>query len=439
VTTRRAAAPTLGEDAAGAALRLDRLGATLLVVGGATAFVLAALWLVPWGWVPGGRLTPMPVADLFTAQEVRRAEEFSELRRWLGWSSYAVSLLVALLLGLTPLGARLTRRLFGRLRWWLAVPLSVVALLVVGRLATLPLSLRLRQQNLDYGLTRQSLPDWFVDVGRSLLVSAVTTSLLVLVLVALARRWPRRWYVGAAVAVVVLSFAGSLLYPVLVEPLFNRFTSMPPGPFKTSVLRLAEREGVRVDDVLVADASRRTTTLNAYVSGIGGTRRVVVYDTLLDGLGPEEARVVIAHELAHAKHEDVLVGTTLGALGGVVGVGVLALLLDSAWLRRRSDTDGPADPAVAAAVLALVAVGGLLSSPVTNTVSRAIEARADRVSLAVTGDGQAFIGMQRRLALEALHDPTPPAWSQLWFGSHPTVLQRAGLPASLAEAAEGRE
>ena len=75
----------------------------------------------------------------------------------------------------------------------------------------------------------------------------------------------------------------------------------------------------------------------------------------------------------------------------------------------------------------------------TNTVSRAIEARADRVSLTVTRDGQAFIGMQRRLALEALHDPTPPAWSQFWFGSHPTVLQRAGLPASLAEAAEAGE
>lgn len=436
MTTRRAAAPTPGEDAAGPAVRLDRRGAVLLVLGGAVAFLVASIWLVPWSWVPGGRLTPMPVSDLFTADEVRRAEEFARLRRWLGWASYAVSLLLAVLLGLTPLGARLTRRVVGRLRWWLAVPVSVVVLLVIGRLATLPLSLRLRQQNLDYGLTRQSLPDWFADVGRSLLVSTVTASLLVLMLVALARLWPRRWYLGAAVGVVALSFAGSLLYPVLVEPLFNRFTSMPAGPFKTSVLRLAEREAVRVDDVLVADASRRTTTLNAYVSGIGGTRRVVVYDTLLEGLSTEEARVVIAHELAHAKHEDVLVGTTLGALGGVAGVGLLALLLDSAWLRRRSGTDGPADPAVAAAVLALVAVGSLLASPVSNTVSRAIETRADRVSLAVTGDGQAFIGMQRRLALEAFHDPTPPAWSQFWFGSHPTVLQRAGLPASLVEAEE---
>jgi STE24 endopeptidase len=86
-------------------------------------------------------------------------------------------------------------------------------------------------------------------------------------------------------------------------------------------------------------------------------------------------------------------------------------------------------------VLALVAVGGLVTSPVSNAVSRAVEARADRVALESTGNDAAFVAMQRRLAITAIHDPTPPAWSQLWFGSHPTVLQRAGLPASLEEAA----
>jgi STE24 endopeptidase len=203
--------------------------------------------------------------------------------------------------------------------------------------------------------------------------------------------------------------------------------------FKHAVLRLAQREHVHVDDVLEADASRRTTTLNAYVSGIGSTRRVVVYDTLLNGLPRKQVLVVVAHELGHAEHHDVVIGTTLGAIAGVGGVSLLALALDSDRLRRRTRVDGPSDPAAVGVILALVAVGTLLASPVQNTVSRAIEARADRTSLEATHADRAFVEMQRQLALRSLQDPTPPWLSQLWWGSHPTVLQRAGLPASLRE------
>jgi STE24 endopeptidase len=219
-----------------------------------------------------------------------------------------------------------------------------------------------------------------------------------------------------------------------VEPLFNSFTPMSPGPFKQSVFRLADREGVHIDDVLVADASRRTTTLNAYVSGFGSTRRVVVYDNLLEDLTPAEARLVIAHELGHAKNNDVLLGTALGSVGAVGAVAVLALLLDSARLRRWSGTGGVSDPAVVALVLALAGVGGFLLSPAQNAVSRAIEARADRVSIETTHADATFVRIQRRLALSSLADPTPPALSQLWWGTHPTVLQRAGLPSSLRDA-----
>jgi STE24 endopeptidase len=265
-------------------------------------------------------------------------------------------------------------------------------------------------------------------------VSWVATSLALLVLVGISRRSPRWWFAWAGAVALVLSLAGSFLYPVLVEPLFNRFEPMSAGPFKASVLRLADREGVQVDDVLVADASRRTTTLNAYVSGFGGTRRVVVYDNLLEELTPAQARVVIAHELGHAKNRDVVTGTALAGVGAVAGVALLALLLDSGRLRRRTGTSGPADPSAVFTVLALVAVGSFMVSPVQNTVSRAFEARADRVSIQATGADATFVQMQRRLALTSLADPSPPWLSQLWFGSHPTVLQRTGLPESLRRA-----
>ena len=200
------------------------------------------------------------------------------------------------------------------------------------------------RRNLGYGLTEQGWAGWWADYGKSLLVSWVLTALLLLVVVGAARRSPRFWFAWAGGLAALLVVAGSFLYPLVVEPLFNTFTPMSDGPFKSSVLSMAADEGVQVDDVLVADASRRTTTLNAYVSGFGGTRRVVVYDTLLAELSPAEARVVVAHELAHAKHDDVLVGTALGAAGAVLGVTVLALLLDTAPLRRRAGISGPGDP-----------------------------------------------------------------------------------------------
>ncbi|MGZ4632775.1 MAG: M48 family metallopeptidase, partial [Actinomycetes bacterium] len=391
-------------------------------------------WRVPWQWVPGGHLVPMPEHRLFTDAQVARAEHYSAVQRALGWTPYFLGLAVALWLGLTDRGARLLRRVAGRLRWWLAVPAGVLVLTLVGWLVDLPFAVAAHHQDLRVGLTHQGYAGWAADQGRSLLVGWVMTSLLALVVVGFARRSPRYWFAWAGGAALLLTLAGSFLYPVVVEPLFNRFTPMPAGPLRTQILDLAAREGVHVHDVLVADASRRTTTVNAYVSGFGSTRRVVVYDTLLQQLTPAQVRVVVAHELGHARNGDVLLGTALGAVGGLAAVTLLALLLDRPGLLRRAGVRGAGDPAAVALLMALVAAGGFLVSPVQNTVSRAIEARADRASLAATHEDGVFVQMQKKLALASLQDPTPPALSQLWWGSHPTVLQRAGLPASLAEA-----
>ena len=403
-------------------------------LGAAVAVAVAALMWVPWDWVPGGALVPAEPGDLFSAAELERAEEFASLRRALSWSSYGLSLAVACVLGFTPLGTRLLRRVGGRLRWWLAVPLGVFVLLLIGRVVTLPFSWLIRDQNLEYDLTRQGPGAWWIDRALSFGVSWVVTSFLLLSLIGLARVGGRRWYAWAGGVAVLLVLAGSFLYPVVVEPVFNKFTPLENGPLRDRVLGLAEQQDVEVNEVLVADASRRTTTLNAYVSGLGATRRVVLYDTLLEQAPPKEVEVIVAHELAHAKHDDVLVGTVLGAGGAVLGVSLLALVVSSPGWQRRSRIGGSGDQASVALILALVSVGGFVASPVVNSVSRAVEMRADRESLMATGEREAFLQIHRRLAIESVSDPTPPDWSQLWFGSHPTVLQRAGLPSSLEEA-----
>ena len=412
---------------------LDRRTAWLVLLAALAVLVALGWSLVPWDWVPGGTLRPAAPEDVLTRSEIERAESYSRYVRPLSQVSYVGAAAVALVLGLTPWGARLVRRLCGRRagRWWLPVLLACLGVLGLQRLVTLPLGLAVRDRNLAEGLTTQALGPWLLDRLLSLLVTWVVTALLLVVVVGAARRWPRRWYLAAGTGAALLTFAVSLLHPLLVEPLFNRFTPMADGPLRSSVLALAEETGVEVEEVLVADASRRTTTLNAYVSGFAGTRRIVVYDTLLAELDPDEVRSVVAHELGHARHGDVLRGTGLGALGVLAGVTALALLLDAPRVRRQAGVDGPTDATVVPLVLALAALGTFAASPVQNVVSRAVEARADRVSLEVTGDRAAFERLQRELTRRSLADPTPPTYSYLWFASHPTVVQRIGLAAAL--------
>lgn len=414
-----------------AAVRRVALGTVLL---GAAAFVLLAVARVPWHPVPGGLPDPVTASSVFTPAEIARGEHYALWGRIWSWSRLAVSLGVAAWLGFGLVGRRWVTRLRGW--WWVRIVLVVAGLALVGELVTLPFGIALRRLGLDEGLVTGTWAEWGVDQAKGYLVTVVSTSVAVVALVACMRRLPRLWPAVAGLAAALLVVLGSFAYPMVVEPVFNRFESLPDGPLRAEVLALAEAEGVRVDDVLVADASRRTTTLNAYVSGFGNSRRVVLYDNLVSGSPTAETLSVVAHELAHAKYDDVLTGTLLGAAGAALGVGLLGLVL--AVPRRQRAGERVGEPAgerpgeadevsVVPRVLALVAIATVLSAPVQNGISRAIETRADQTALEVTNAPQAFVDLQRRLALRSHADPTPPAWSQWWFGSHPTVLQRIGL------------
>ena len=407
-----------------------RLCLVLVGVSLVVLVVLGAL-LVPWSWVPGGHLVPVRGSEVFTAAQLRRGEEYSSLQRHLGWASLGASLVVSLVLGLTRLGARLVGLLPGP--WWLRALVGTFLLLLVGELVTAPFALASRGHALDVGLTQQSFGSWLRDQGVSLVVSWVFAAVSVLLVLTTARRSPRRWPLWTAVAGVVLTVLGSWVYPVVVEPLFNHFTPLPDGRLRTGILALAREERVPVSEVLVADASRRTTTVNAYVSGFGSTRRVVLYDNLVTDVPERETLVVVAHELGHARYHDVATGTTLACVGVVLGSSLLGLVLGRRRLLDLAGADDPGQPEVVALLLALTALGTLLVSPVQNTVSRAVEARADRASLEATHDYRDFQRIQAQLAVRSLADATPPAWSQFWFGSHPTTLQRVGLARALEQ------
>jgi STE24 endopeptidase len=407
-----------------------RVALVAAVVLGA-AFVVVVAVRTPWSVLPTppGGATPLDDGAGLPAEVVLRAEAFAAAIRPASLSGLLLGLAVSALLGLTSGGSRLVAaagRLTGR-RWPLTVLLGALALVVVGRLATLPLSAYGEVVRHRYGLSTRSWPLWLRDVTVSTAIDAGLTALVVLALVALARRTPRTWWAWAAAGAAGLVVAGSFLYPVVIEPAFNSFRSLPAGQLRTDVLALARESGNPVEDVLVADASRRTTSLNAYVSGFGSTRRVVLYDTLLQEVPDDEIESIVAHELGHVAADDVLTGTLLGALGAAGSVALLGWLLGWAPLLRRAGADSAGDPRVVPLVLFLAALGTLLGTPVQNLVSRHVEARADLFALDLTADPQAFVAMQQRLAQTNVSDPDPPVAWQWFFGSHPTAAQRVAM------------
>ena len=387
---------------------------------------LSAIALVPWR-------VPRPTdADRAAALSdvppgvVTRGRALHAALRPSSYGSLLLALVVPVVLGLTPAGARIVvwvGQPFGG--HWLAQALvGGLALLLILSVVSLPFGAWRHTVLRGYGLSTQGWGGWAADLVKGWAVGAVIGAVVLGGFYTLTHLAPHWWWafgaVGAGALVVVLSF----VFPVLVEPVFNRFTPMPAGALREELLTMAARDGMPVRDVLVADASRRTTGLNAYVSGLGATRRVVVYDTLLREAPPGEVRSVVAHELGHAKDRDTERGALLGAIGAAAALVGLYLLGQWGALLRRAGVDSIGSPEALGLVLAALAVAGFVGGPVQNLVSRRVEARADQHALGLTGDPAEFAAMQLRLAELNISDVQPPRIEYLLFATHPDTVER---------------
>lgn len=390
-------------------LTQSRPGLVALVAALAAAEV-AVLLLRP----RHGLIAPSPVeaSEYFTPAQVERAEGYRDPQILL----YGLSL--ALQAGALVL---LIRR--GVPRRALAAG-AVVSLTLTA--VTLPVAAISRQRGIDVGLVTQSWGGWVGDVAKSAAIGAVLAGLGAALAAFLARRLGRRWWVPGSALVVVVGAGFLFAGPLVLDPLFNRFERLPAGALRTDVLRLAAEAGVKVGEVYAVDASRRTTAANAYVTGLGSSKRVVIYDNLIDDFTPEQTRLVVAHELGHVHYHDVPHGLLYLLLVAPAGMFAVARLADG-W------SGGEPRRWVPALALAL----GVVSTPVTtisNQVSRRVEARADAFALRLSGGGavDAFVGFQRRITVQNVGDPDPPGWRQALFGTHPTAVQRIGIAQAYA-------
>lgn len=375
--------------------------------------------------------------DDFTPDQIERSRQRKREMRPLRVASALLDLAAVCVLGFTPLGAHLihTAGRIGGGGWAATAALGAVALDLVLSVIGLPLAARFETVNRAWGLSNRDWRLFWLDAARGFLIGAVLLAGLSTALYGLIRLLPGTWWIAAAAGAVGFVFLFSFLVPVVIEPLFNKFAPMEPSPLRDRLLALAGTTGVSVRDILVSDASRRTNSLNAYVSGMGGTRRIVVWDTTVEQASAEEITAIAAHELGHAARRDVVAGTALGAAGMAVVTLALAAALRWEGLLHTSGVGSPtgsgtgawrtaSDPRSLALILALATVLGGLGTPLYNAYSRRVEARADGFALDVTRDPGAMVSTWRTLAVRSVSDLRPNRIEIAMTGTHPPVPAR---------------
>jgi STE24 endopeptidase len=286
-----------------------------------------------------------------------------------------------------------------------------------------------------------TLAAWLADLFKGLALSLVLEVLAIEVVYVLLATQPQTWWLWTALVFLFFTVIMANLAPVIILPIFYKFTPLPEGELTRRLLALADRAHTRVRGVFSFQMSSKTTAANAALMGLGNTRRIVVGDTMLDRYTPDEIEVVLAHELGHHVHHDLwklIISQSVLTLGG--------LYLVNLALHWAVDTQhyyqGLADPAIMPFLLLVIAIFGLVVMPIGNGLSRVIEYQADEYALQSTKMVGAFKSAMTRLANQNLADVEPSPLIEFLFHDHPaiskrlrhadTFAQRYGLSASMS-------
>jgi STE24 endopeptidase len=362
--------------------------------------------------------------EYFDSAELEQARDYRSGQRLLLFGSLAAQGLVLIVLATgRPRVARSALERLGN-RPVLGAAAAGAGLSVTVALVGLPFDVAAHERSVDIGLSTQSLGPWLGDYAKGAAIAAVFAGAGAALLLALVRRFPRGWWAPAAAGVVAISAAFSWLAPVVLAPLFNDFDPLPQGSkLRAEVLALGREGGVDIGEVYRVDASRRSTALNAYVGGLGSTKRVVLYDNLIDAAERPELRSVVAHELGHVAHHDIPRGLAFVAI--IAPLGLLFVREAAGAMTDRSGAEPGSPAALPVYALAIGIVTFVLNVP-GNQLSRDVEAAADEYALELTHDPEALIGLQRRLAADNVSDPDPPGYATFLFGTHPSAVERIG-------------
>ncbi|MFZ3100709.1 MAG: M48 family metallopeptidase [Desulfitobacteriaceae bacterium] len=387
----------------------------LIILAGAFSLIYLGNAIFP------GRITPDSL-QYFSIEQAQRARAYNFVPRLLFIARFALQAVVLVWLVFSNQGTAIARWLgqsSGRNYWW-SILLYFFLLWFFLRLLSLPFTLYgnyFWQQT--WGFSTQSLVSWWQDYFKNTALDLLFSTSGVLLFFLLLNRWPKVWWVIGAMLLAFWLVLQNFLWPVIVAPMFNNFQSVKDPAVINLVKGLADKAGIQVQEVLVMDASRRTTMANAYFTGLGKTKQIVIYDNLLKNYPLDEVGAVLAHEIGHWQKGHIIQGLTLGIIGNFLVWGLLAL-----FLREFKLTNEVYGPQTWASLQLFILLILFVTNPLQSYISREMEQQADQVSLELTRNPMAEMRLQIDLATKNLSDVSPPDFI-VWFGyTHPPALSR---------------
>jgi STE24 endopeptidase len=371
---------------------------------------------------------PSPAGPVAVPEPSAKALRYFHTGNVLWAVSTVWGLLVPILLLFTGVSARIRdlARLIGR-NWFFTIAIYGLLFTLLTALLSLPLDYYegfIRPH--AYGLSDQTDAKWWWDMIKSLILGCVVTALLLWIPYLLLRKSPRRWWLYTGLSAIPLLTLFLLITPVWVEPLFNQFGPMKDKALEGQILALADRAGIAGSRVYEVNKSVDTKTVNAYVTGLGSTKRIVLWDTILAKLNPPEVLFVMGHEMGHYVLGHTLQLILLGSAIVLFGFWVIHRTAGEmiARYRARFGFSELADVASLPLMLLLFSVVSLVLTPAVLAFGRHVEHEADRFGLEITRDnhdcGTAFAKLQQ----ENLSVPRPGLLYKLWRSDHPPLGER---------------
>jgi len=353
----------------------------------------------------------------------KRAKRYARMRRWLLLTnlSLAAAFMLAMLLGVS---SRLKEQLLGiAAQRQIVIALYFVAFFGAFELLSAPLNYYsgyvLPHR---FGLSVQSLRSWLADQAKGAALGLILGLAAMEIIYHLLSAFPSLWWLLTGLLYLLFAVVLSNLAPVLIVPLFFKFTPLEDRELAARLRRLAERAGTKVKGVFTLNLSAKTKAANAALMGLGNTRRIVLGDTLLANYDADEIETILAHELGHHIHRDIWWGIAVQSALTLAGLYLANLLL--CWGVSYLSFAGLDD--VAAFPLLTAGMGGwsVLTMPLANAYSRWREEMADGYSLEATAKPRAFISAMIKLANQNLAEAEPKPWIELLLYSHPPIAKR---------------